>query len=48
MAPPVDFKNRQHLYRPSTEPVIVDVPEILFIAMDGRRRSQHLPPTSTR
>lgn len=36
MAPPVDLKKTdKHLYRPSTEPVIVDVPEIRFIAMDG-------------
>ena len=33
MAPPHDFKKAEkHLYQPKTDPVIIDVPEMLFIA----------------
>lgn len=36
MAPPHDFKKAEkHLYQPKTDPVIIDVPEMLFIAVDG-------------
>lgn len=36
MAPTFDFKKvEKHLYQPKREPEIVDVPEMLFIAVDG-------------
>ncbi|MGB4637925.1 MAG: transcriptional regulator, partial [Limnochordia bacterium] len=32
-----DFKKEEkHLYQPKTTPAIVDVPEMLFLAVDGQ------------
>ena len=34
---PVDYKKTEkHLYQPKTTPAIIDVPEMLFIAVDGK------------
>jgi len=34
---PVDFKKEQKdLYQPKTEPSVIDVPEMIFIAVDGK------------
>lgn len=37
MADKFDFKKEEkHLYQPKTTPNIVDVPKMLFIAVDGQ------------
>jgi hypothetical protein len=44
METPIDFvKEQKDLYLPKTEPVIVDVPEMLFLMVDGKGQPESGP-----
>ena len=45
METPIDFvKEQKEFYLPKTEPVIVDIPEMLFLMIDGKGQPEGGPP----